>query len=102
MKRPKTLYIWSSWEWKATNAWAKIGIQITYHSAFQNFRSKENIKVFGGVLDTGCRNGKNLKDYLVRAILPKLNESGRCEKCGKKTCLVCNSISSANTFATEA
>ena len=29
---------------------------------------------------------------LVRAALPKTNETGRCEPCGKKTCLVCNSI----------
>ena len=36
------------------------------------------------------------------ATLPKLNESGRCEPCGKKTCLVCGSISTAIAFTTEA
>ena len=50
----------------------------------------------------GFRNGKSLKDYLVRAKLPKLDESGRCEPCGKKTCLVCDSISTVTTFTTEA
>ena len=39
---------------------------------------------------------------LVRAKLPKLDESGRCEPCGKKTCLVCDSISTTTTFTTEA
>ena len=50
----------------------------------------------------GFWDGKSLKDYLVRARLPKLVESGRCEPCGKKTCLVCDSISSITTFTTEA
>ena len=53
---------------------------------------KEHKKVFPGVPVVGFRNGKSLKDYLVRATLPKANETGRCEPCGKKTCLVCNSI----------
>ena len=51
---------------------------------------------------TGFWNGKSLKDFVVRATLPRLNESGRCEPCGKKTCLVCDSINTATTFTTEA
>ena len=47
-------------------------------------------------------NGKSLEGYLVRAKLPKLGESGRCEPCGKKTCLVCDSISTTTTFTTKA
>ena len=35
-------------------------------------------------------------------MLPKLKESGRWEPCGEKTCLVCDSISAATTFTTEA
>ena len=53
---------------------------------------KEHKKVFPDVPVVGFRNGKSLKDYLVRATLLKANETGRCEPCGKKTCLVCNSI----------
>ena len=34
--------------------------------------------------------------------LPKANETGRCEPCGKKTGLVCNSIRTTTTFTTEA
>ena len=92
----------------------KLTFNITYYPAFQNVRSimeelhilltpnKEHKKVFPDVPVVGFRNGKSLKDYLVRAKLPKLDESGRCEPCGKKTCLVCDSISTTTTFTTEA
>ena len=49
----------------------------------------------------GFQNGKSLKDYLVRAKLSKLEEGGRCEPCGKKYCLVCDSVSTTTTFPTE-
>lgn len=41
------------------------------------------------------KNGKRLKDYLVRANLPKLDESGRFEPCGKKIarCVILQEIS---------
>ena len=45
--------------------------------------SKEH-KIFPNVPIIGFVNGKSLKDFLVRATLPILNESGRCEPCGKK------------------
>ena len=63
---------------------------------------KEHKKVFPDVPVVGFRNGKGLKDYLVRAALPKANETGRCEPCEKKTCLVCNSVRTTATFTTEA
>ena len=53
-------------------------------------------------LIVGFHNGKSLKDYLVRATIPKLNESGRCEPCGEKTFLAIDSISTPTTFTTEA
>ena len=34
------------------------------------------MKVFPDVRVVGFRNGKSLKDYLVRATLPKTNETG--------------------------
>ena len=92
----------------------KLTFNITYYPAFQNVRAimeelhilltpnKEHKKVFSNVSVIGFRNGKSLKDFLVRATLPKINGSGRCEPCGKKTCLVCDSISTATTFTTEA
>ena len=87
---------------------------ITYYPVFQKIRNalqelhlllapdKEHKKVFPNVAVVGFRSGKSLKDYLVRATLPKANETGRCEPCGKKICLVCNSIRTTTTFITEA
>ena len=92
----------------------KLILYIIYYPAFQRVRAiaeelhilltpnKEHKKVFPNVPNIGFRNGKSLKDFLVRAILTILNESGRCQPCGKKTCLVCDSISTATTFTTEA
>ena len=92
----------------------KLTFSITYYPAFQNVRSimeelhilltpnKEQKKVFPNVLVIGFRNGMSLKDYLVKATLPKLNKSRRCEPCGKKTCLVCDSISTTTSFTTDA
>ena len=87
---------------------------ITYYPVFQYIRSilhefnlllapdKEHKKVFPDVRVIGFRNGKSLKNYLVRAAPPKTNETGKCETCGKKTCLVCNSIRTTTAFTTEA
>ena len=92
----------------------KLTFNITYYPVFQNIRNtlqelyllllpdKKHRKVFPDVPVVGFRNGKSLKDYLVRAALPKTNETGRCEPCGKKTCLVYNSIRTTTTFTTEA
>ena len=91
----------------------KSAFNITYYPVFRNVRgimeelhilltpSKEHKKVLPDVPALGYRNGKSLKDYVARAKLPKLDESGRCEPCGKKTCLVCDSISTTTTFTTE-
>ena len=69
----------------------KLTFNITYYIVFQNIRKtlqelhlllapdKEHKKVFPDVPVVGFRNGKSLKDNLVRAALPKTNETGRCE-----------------------
>ena len=69
---------------------------ITYYPAFQHVRrimeelhilltpNKEHRKVFPDVPVLGFRNDKNLKDYLVRDKLSKLEESGKCDPRGKK------------------
>ena len=87
---------------------------ITYYPIFQNIRNllqeldfllpadKEHKKVFSDVPVVGFRNGKSLNGYLVRAVLLKTNETRRCEPCGRKTCLVCNSIRTTTSFTTEA
>ena len=63
---------------------------------------KEHEKVFPNVPVVEFRNGKSFKDYLVRAVLPKTNETGRCELCGKEACLVCNSMRTNITFTMQA
>ena len=92
----------------------KLTFNITYYPAFVNVRSimeelhislapnKEHRKVFPDVPFVGFGNGKSFKDYLVRAKLLKVDMSRRCKPCGKKTCLVCNSISTTTTLTTEA
>ena len=75
---------------------------ITYYPVFQNIRnSLQELHLLLAPYKepaVGFRNGKSLKDYLIRAALFKTNETGRCEPCGNKTCLVCNSISTTTTF----
>ena len=95
---------------KTENSESKLTFNVNYHPVFQNIRNtlqelhlllaldKEHKKVFPDVLVVGLRNGKSPKDYLVRAALPKTNETRRSEPCGKKTCLVCNSIRTTTTF----
>ena len=65
----------------------KLTFTITYYPAFQFVRAimkelhilltpnKEHKKVFSNVLVIGFRNGKSLKDVLVRATLPKVSQS---------------------------
>ena len=64
--------------------------------------NKEHKKLFPNVPVIGFRNSKSLKDFLARATLPKINGSSRCGPCAKKTCLVCDSISTTTAFTTEA
>ena len=68
---------------------------ITYYPVFQNIRNilqelhlllapdKEHKKFFSNVPVIGFRSGKSLKDYLVRASLTKIDETGRHEPRGK-------------------
>ena len=48
------------------------------------------------------RNGKSIKDYLVRTALPKMDNAGGSEPCGKDTCHACDHIMTTNTFTTKA
>ena len=101
-------------EEKVETSGPKLTFNIIYYPVLQNIRNilrelhlllapdEEHEKVFPDVSVVGFRNGKSLKDLLVRAALPKTNETGRCEPCGRKTCLVCNSIRTTTTFTTEA
>ena len=43
--------------------------------------------------------GKSLKDHLVRASLPILNQALGSEPCGKRNCQVCQLIVNTDTFS---
>ena len=76
---------------KAKTFEPRLTFNIAYYPVFQDIRNlsqelhlllapdKEYKKVFPDVPVVGFRNGKSLKDYLVRAAPPKTNETGRCE-----------------------
>ena len=86
-------------------------MNITYYPAFQNTKTileelqivlepdKEHQKVFPNVPIVGVRNGKSLKDYLIRASLPILNQTLGSELCGKRNCQVCQFIVNTDTFS---
>ena len=90
----------------------KLTFNIAHHPVFQNIRNilqvvhlllapdKKQKKVLPNVPVVRIRNGKSLKDYLVRAVLPKTNKSGRYEPCGNQTYSVCNTIRTNTTFTT--
>ena len=60
--------------------------------------NKEHKNIYLEVPIVGFRNGKSLKDYLVRAALPKTDNAGGFEPCGKVSCQVCDYIIRTNTF----
>ena len=83
---------------------SKLTFNITYNPVFQNVRSilqelqimlapdKEHEKVFTEVPIVGFWSGKSIKDYLVRAALPKIDNVGGSKPCGKGTCQVFDHI----------
>ena len=89
----------------------KLALNITYYPGFQNTKTileelqillapdKEHQKVFPNVPIVGFCNGKSLKDHLVRASLPILNQTLGSESCGKRNCQVCQFIVNTDTFS---
>ena len=90
-----------------------LSLNIEYHPAFSKLSgvlkeldcilqgNEQHRKVFGDTPLVGFRNGKSLKNILVRAVLPKIkspkNEPGS-KKCGKKNCEVCHNLVDTNEF----
>ena len=54
--------------------------------------------MFINVRIVGFRNGKSLKDHLVRATLHILNNTLVSEPCGKRNCQICQFIVNTDTF----
>ena len=89
----------------------KINSLLTYYPVFQNTKTileelqillapdKEHQKVFPKVPIAGFHNGKSLKDHLVRAPLPILNQTLGSQLCGKRNCQVCKFIVNTDTFS---
>ena len=63
---------------------------------------KDHKRVFPEIPIVEFRYGKILKDYLVRATLPKMDNAGGFEPCEKGTCQVCDHIITTNTFRPKA
>lgn len=73
----------------------RLTFNINYYPTIQNVKSiteelhilstpnKKHKKVFPNLTVILFRNGKSLKNYLVRKTFPKLNKSERCKPCGK-------------------
>ena len=92
---------------------SKLTFNMIYCTAFQNVRlmhiirtsnfvppDKEYKMVFTEVPIVGFRNSK--KDYLVRAALPKIDNTEGPEASKKATCQVCDHIITTKTFTTKA
>ena len=89
----------------------KLTCNITYYPTFQNTKTileelqillepdKEHHKVFPNVPVVGFRNGKNLKDHLVRASLLILNKTLGSEPCGERNYQVWQFIVSRDNFS---
>ena len=55
--------------------------------------------MFPNVPIVGFRNGKSLKDHLVRSSLPILNQTLGSESYGKRNCQLCQFIVNTDTFS---
>ena len=89
----------------------KLMFNVTYYPAFQNKKTileelqiplapdKEHQKMFPNVPVVGFRNRKSLKDHLVRASHPILNNTLGSEPCVKRNCQVCQFTVNADTFS---
>ena len=88
----------------------RVSLNIAYHPVLRDTqKSLENIHwlltpdrnhrdVFQEIPLVGFRNAKSLKDYLVRAKLPKENISLGCFHCKKNNCEICNLLEESTTF----
>ena len=74
----------------------RVTFNITYYPVFKNIRivleelhillapDEQHRKVFTDIPRIGFKNGKSLKDHLVRSVLPKIDVAGNSDPCGRK------------------
>ena len=93
----------------------KLKFNVTYYPVFRHLKSQlkelhvmlvcdeAHKNVFPEVPIIGFRNNKNFKSQLVRAVLPDINEVGRCESCGGKMppCQLCSNMKNTSTFKSK-
>ena len=74
---------------------SKLTFNVTYYPVFRHLKNQ-----LKELLNIGFKNNKNLKPHLVRAVLPDINEVGRCEPCGGKRspCQLCSNMKNTSTF----
>ena len=90
----------------------QVTFNLTYYPVFKDVRKifkeshllltpdQAHKKVFSEVPITGFKNGKSLKDHLVRAVLPQLDREGRDKPCERAnlSCEVCESVKDTTKF----
>ena len=90
-----------------------LSLNIEYHPAFSKLSrvlkeldcilqgDEQHRKVFGDTPLVGFRNGKSLKNTLVRAVLPRTDfseDEPGSKKCGRVNCEVCHNLVDAGGF----
>ena len=92
----------------------RVSLNITYHPVLRETRNiLENVHllltpdgkhrdVFQEIPLVGFRNAKSLKDFLVRAKLPKETVTFGCFKCNKCNCQICNLLEESTSFTDKA
>ena len=94
----------------------QVSLNIEYNPVFQTIGKvlkelqciiqgdSDHRKVFSDAPIVGFSNGKSLKSYLVRAVLPKVEEQKvqkGCFKCGGKRCEVCHNLKETSEFTSH-
>ena len=91
---------------------SRVTFNITYYSVFKNIRNaleelhillardKQHKKIPIDIPRIGFKYGKNLKDHLVRSVLPKIDVAGNSGPCGGKRppCELCKLMKKTSTF----
>ena len=93
----------------------QLTFNILYYPVFRNVRNilqelhilltpdKEHKKAFQDIPVVGFRNGKSLKDHLVKVKLPNVEITGRSEReLWEGNCQVCGFICDTDTFSSKA
>ena len=93
----------------------RVTFNITHYPVFKNIRiileelhiliapNEQHREVFTDIPRIGFKNGKSLKDYLVRSVLPKIDVAGNSGPCGRKRppCELCKLMKKIQLLKSE-